>query len=714
MADFLLEVGLEEVPARMLAAAEQELGERLMALLKRERLLGAEQGEVRTYSTPRRLAVLARGLALKQPDAEELLTGPAWAIAFRDGAPAAAAHAFAKKAGVPVDQLVPLSTAKGEYASVTVSRPGRAAADLLQELLPKEIALLNWPKPMYWRAGKPERFVRPVQWMIALLDNVIVPVEFAGIRAGNASRGHRVLHGATPVPIAAPADYAETLRKVFVQTEVAARRHSIRKALDRVTRMVPGARWREDEALVETVTHLAEWPSVVLGGFDAGYLTLPEEVLVTVMRDHQKYFAVEDKSGKLMPHFLAVLNTVADAGGESTIRHGNERVLRARFNDAQFFWSFDQKIALADRVELLKSVTFQKDLGNYYDKTESTRRIAGVLAVLVSSRSVTVNARALDVAAQLAKLDLTTELVKEFTELQGVVGGLYARAQRAGGKDTDAVAQAIYWQYSPASLSDPIPPTVEGRLLGLADRIGTVVSMFRLGLAPSGSKDPFALRRAANSIVKILAVSGLPLALDELLGAALADDGVSDPGQGTAASVRGFLDERLSFYLREACSIPADVVNAVMAAGADDVPDAQRRCEALTAVRGSEDFAAIAAAWKRTKNILRQGEEKGMAPAAAVDPALLSDEAERQLWNAMEALAPKIEALRERRDYGTALEQIAGLRPDVDRFFDTVMVMTEDAATRANRLALLAAVVSELGRIADFSELTPAAQETAA
>ena len=697
MADFLLEIGLEEVPARMLAAAQGELGERVLALLTRERLV-KESAALRTYSTPRRLAVLIGSVAAKQPDAEEQLTGPAWSVAFKDGAPTPAAHAFARKAGVPVEQLFPLTTPKGEYTSAIVARPGRSAAHLLQELLPKEIAALAWPKPMYWRAGKPERFVRPVQWLVALLDDAIVPLEFAGVRAADFSRGHRVLHGPAPVVIANPARYTETLRGAFVEPDVEARRHTIRKALDRVTRAVPDARWREDESLVDTVTHLTEWPSVVVGNFDPGFLTLPEEVLVTVMRDHQKYFAVEDKAGMLLPHFLTVLNTAANPAGEATIRHGNERVLRARFSDARFFWTFDQRIPLAERVELLKSVTFQKDLGNYYEKSEQTRHIAARLAALVNARGIAVNEQALDRAALLAKTDLTTELVKEFTELQGIVGGLYARAQVQDRNDTAIVADAIYWQYSPASLSDPIPPTVEGQLLGLADRIGTITSMFTIGLAPSGSKDPFALRRAANAVIKILALSALPLSVSELTAAAVF--------AGPATNLNAFLQERLSFYFREADGAPADVVTAVLAAGADNIPDAQRRCEALTAVRRSDDFTAIAAAWKRTKNILRQSEEKSIAAAASVDQTLLHEEQESRLWQAVESLAPEIEAYRQRGDYTQALERIATLRPDVDRFFDTVMVMAEDPAVRANRLALLTTFSRELGKIADFSELT--------
>src|SRR5580658_67871 len=340
MADFLLEIGLEEIPARMIAAAEAELGKRVTDLLARERLLG-ESAKVTTYSTPRRLAVLAEGVLASQADTEEKLTGPSWKVAFKDDVPTPAAEAFAKKAGVAVADLEKVSNAKGEYVGATVTRLGRAAAELLAAELPKETLGIYWAKNMYWRAGKPERFVRPVRWVVALLDSAVVPLEIAGIAAGNASRGHRVLHGEAPVTIAAAGKYKETIRAAKVVADAAERRQIIRKDLDAATRKVAGARWREDAALVETVVHLTEWPTVILGEFEAEYLELPEEVLVTVMRDHQKYFAVEGADKKLAPHFLTVLNTEAGEEGAAIIRHGNERVLRARFKDARFFWDFD-------------------------------------------------------------------------------------------------------------------------------------------------------------------------------------------------------------------------------------------------------------------------------------------------------------------------------------------------------------------------------------
>jgi glycyl-tRNA synthetase beta chain len=688
MADFLLEIGLEEVPARMIASAEAELGRRVTDLLTRERLLDAG-AKITTYSTPRRLAVLVEGILAAQDDVEEQLTGPSWTVAFKDGAPTKAAEAFAKKAGVDVSALAKVTTPKGEYVGTTVTRKGVAAPQVLTAGVPKEVLSIYWAKNMYWRAGKPERFVRPVRWVVAILDSAIVPLEIAGITAGNVSRGHRVLHGAAPVIIGSAMEYAESLRAAKVIVDVAERRQVIRKALDRVTRTVSGARWREDEALVETVTHLTEWPSAIIGDFEQEYLTLPEEVLVTVMRDHQKYFAVEDADKKLAPHFLAVLNTEVDEEGQKIIRSGNARELRARFKDAQFFWDFDQKVPLAERVESLKSVTFQKELGSYHWKTAENLRITKNLLATINKAHIWPDEQDLFKAVELSKTDLTTELVKEFTELQGIVGGLYAWAQGFG----DSVALAIYHQYNPASTQDSIPPTIEGQLLGIADRIQTITAMFSIGMAPTGSKDPFALRRAANAIVKILAESDLPLTVSAALEAA---------GAGND-EVTAFVRERLQFYLKDVRGFAYDVVNAVLAAGADDVRDAIARAEALTAVRGSEDFAAVSAAFKRIKNILKQAEEKNIA-IGSVTGAKLAPEAQ-QLFDAAAFLTPRVAKLRQERAYEAALSEIATLRPVVDLFFDKVMVLDPDETVRGANLALIDGVLRSFSGIADFSEI---------
>src|ERR1700685_4021010 len=514
MPDFLLEIGCEEIPARMIATASHELRERVAALLRRERLSG---GEILHFDTPRRLAVMAFGIASAQADAVEQVNGPSLHVAYKDGQPTSAAHAFAKKAGLDVTKLEKVTTAKGEYLAAKVTKKGRSAAEILAEGLPRELSTIYWPKNMYWRKPN-ERFVRPVRWLVAMLDGETIPLEFDGIRAGTVSQGHRILSdGGVTIPRAGSA-YVESLRAVKVLGR-GEREQQIRKALDTATRTIAGARWREDAGLLDTVVNLTEFPSAILGGFDPQFLALPEEVLVTVMRDHQKYFAVEDASGNMAPYFLAVLNTDSDPKG--LIRHGNERLLRARFNDARFFWEADQKKSLLERLELLKHVTFQKDLGSYYDKTLRVQRLCSWLSEILKQNGTTVRPGVIHKAVCLAKTDLTTELVKEFTELQGIVGGLYARAQQLDPSLPEAtrlaIADAVYDHYKPESTEDEVPRSNEGAVLSIGDKADTIAGMFALGLVPSGSKDPFALRRQANAIVKVIAEKKLPLRLGELM-----------------------------------------------------------------------------------------------------------------------------------------------------------------------------------------------------
>ncbi len=491
------------------------------------------------------------------------------------------------------------------------------------------------------------------------------------------------------------------------------REHQIRKALDAATRTVTGARWREDAALLDTVVNLTEFPSAILGSFDPQFLDLPEEVLVTVMRDHQKYFAVEDAGGKLAPHFLAVLNTDGDPQG--LIRHGNERVLRARFNDARFFWETDQKKSLLERLDSLKHVTFQKDLGSYFDKTQRVQRLCSWLSEILKSNGVAVRPGVIHKAVCLSKADLTTELVKEFTELQGIVGGLYARAQQLDESLPEAtrfaIADAVYDHYKPESTDDDVPRSTEGAVLSIGDKADTIAGMFALGLVPSGSKDPFALRRQANAIVKVIAEKRFPLRLDELMcdaragyqgseaeGKFVGDDKFSE-------SVATFFRERLEFYLKDVRSYAYDVVKAVLAADSEDVVDAVQRAEAVKQVLHMPEFQAIGAACKRMRNILKQAEEKGIMAAPRFEDLPDSAPEEKSLAAYVDANGSKVEALRSKKEYGEALRLLSTAREPVDAFFDKVMVMVEDAKLRANRLALLRTLLKEVSTIADFSEI---------
>ncbi len=703
MPDFLLEIGCEEIPARMIQQANQELQKRVHELLKNNRLEPA--GEVTRAETPRRLSVIVSGIPATQPDTQEQLTGPATKVAYKDGEPTPAAHAFAKKAGVDVSKLEKVSTPKGEYLAATVLNKGRSAKEILAELLPKEISAIYWSKNMYWRPNKPERFVRPVRWIIALLDGDVVPLEFGGIQAGQMSRGHRIL-GPRNVSVASPTQYIEVLRNAHVMARSSEREHRIRKALDAATRTIAGARWREDAELLETVINLTEWPAAILGSFDKQFLSLPEEVLVTVMRDHQKYFAVEDAGGTLAPHFLAVLNTEGDPSG--LIRHGNERVLRARFNDARFFWDTDQKIPLTSRVEMLKAVTFQKDLGSRYSKTERVVRLVESLSAKLSKAGLKIDSAAAKQAAQLAQTDLTAELVKEFTELQGIIGGLYAKAQGL----PQTVADAIYDQYKPQSMEDSAPRTLEGAVLSIADKADSIAGMFALGLVPSGSKDPFALRRQANGIVKTVAEHKLPLDLTQLMSEARvaytgseAEKKFTLSGDAYQQAITGFFRERLEFYLREVQGLAYDVVNATLAVGANDVVDAIARAAAVAKVRPSADFESISTAFKRIKNILRQAEEAKKQVADPFEVKALQEAEEKSLAALVPDVAQKVKKLSSEKQYEPALVEISRLRPAVDAFFDKVMVMVDDEKLRANRLGLLRTLLREFSSIADFSEI---------
>jgi glycyl-tRNA synthetase beta chain len=655
--------------------------------------------------------VLVPGIPAAQPDLAEQLTGPALTVAYKDGQPTPAAHAFAKKAGVDVAKLERVTTPKGEYLSAKVTRKGRTAAEILAEFLPREISSIYWPKNMYWRQPN-ERFVRPVRWLVAMIDDQVVPLEFGGVRAGNQSRGHRILSaGEVQIPRAGSA-YLNALREAKVLGR-ADREHQIRKALDTATRTIPDARWREDAALLDAVLNLTEWPSAILGSFDPEFLELPEEVLVTVMRDHQKYFAVEDAKGKLLPHFLAVLNTDGDPKG--LIRHGNERVLRARFNDARFFWQTDQKHTLRERVSWLKNVTFQKDLGSYYEKTLRVQRLCSWITEDLKQAGVQVRPGVVHKAVCLAKTDLTTELVKEFTELQGIVGGLYARVQdldKGVPRATqDLIAQTIYDQYKPESAEDSVPRTVEGAVLSICDKADSIAGMFSLGLQPTGSKDPFALRRQANGIVKTIAEHKLPLGISRLF------DLAREAYQGSPAeqkfkrdfdyenAIAVFFRERLEFYLRDQLGFPYDVVNAVLAADADNVVDAVARAEAVWKVLQMPEFQAIAAACKRMRNILRQATEKGLKPAKVFEYLPEAAHEEKDLAAYIETNGTRIEKLRQERDYHEALLMLSTVRERTDAFFDKVMVMVDDEKLRANRLALLQTLLSEFSTIADFSEI---------
>jgi len=673
--DFLLEIGVEEIPDWMIAGALSDLERLFLETLEKFQL--RRDVEVETQATPRRLVLAARRIPSRQPNAKELVTGPPVSAA-RDaqGNPTAAALGFARKMGVPVESLKVMATPKGPYLGYTRQLKGRPTRDLLAETLPGVILGISWPKTMTWAGKSGPRFIRPIRWLIALYGGRILPIEIAGVRASNTTAGHRRL-GAARIRASSLETLRDRLRENSVLLDARERRERIEQGIREL--LPAGLRLRPNPALLETLVQITELPTPILGAFDREFLALPEQVLTTVMQHHQKYFSVEDAEGKLAPHFVAVMNIADDEGG--LVRHGHERVLRARFTDARFFWETDQKRPLAGRLEDLQRVTFQAQLGSYHDKTRRSIELVGKLG----------GGEAALRAAELAKCDLTTELVKELTELQGMVGGLYARAQG----EPEEVAQAIYDQYLPGAIEDPLPRSRAGQILALADRLDTLGGFFRLGLIPSGSRDPFALRRAAQGVVKILVEGGHHYRLAELLGWAAPGDKL--------AELRDFLIDRARYYFRDLRGFRYDEVNAVLAAGADDLTDAADRLEAIAGVRTSENFEPLAVSFKRIQNILRQAGWDG--GAGSPDPALLEPGPEQDLHAEFERLRPAVESLKNARDYRGALASMASLRPGVDLFFDKVLVMAPDARVRQNRLCFLTQLLREFSTIVDFAEI---------
>ncbi|MGB2900937.1 MAG: glycine--tRNA ligase subunit beta [Candidatus Acidiferrum sp.] len=698
--ELLFEVGCEEIPAGMLPKAEEELRTNIEKLLSAESQ--SEGVTVETFSAPRRLTAWVRGLLAKQPDVETEVTGPPKSVAYDSvGAPTRAALSFAEKQGVHVSDLYLVQTPKGEYLAAKQVKLGRTAAQILTAVLPRAVHDLTWPRSMTWTGLEGARFIRPIRWVVAVLEGKPLKLSVGGIPAGDTTRGHRFL-GSSAIRVKSFGGYEKQLHSNGVIVRPAKRQEKIDRELAAHAKR-SGLDIHEDAALRKLVVYLNEFPTVIQGDFDPSFLNLPDEILVTVMRDHQKYFAVEKKNGDLAPHFLAVINVAGDARG--IIRAGHERVLRARFADAQFFWTSDQKCRLADYLPKLERITYESRLGSYRDKVERVRSISRWLTEQwFNLGMLQAHVAEADRAAELAKCDLSTEMVREFTELQGIVGGLYARAQ---GEPVE-VADAVYDHYRPVGLDDPIPRNLTGCAVALADKLDSVVGCFAVGVIPTGSSDPYALRRAALGIVKIILDKKLPLSISLSIGAAAKALVTLKPKRGVTpaqeAQILEFILDRAKYVFREREGFGYDEVSAVFRAGADDLVDAQKRLVALKAIRKSKNFEPLAVSFKRIRKIL----EKANVPAKDghhVNSELFESPAERDLYSAVRDAATKVQALKRAGKYQEALEVIAGLRKAVDQFFDGVMVMAENEAVRNNRLALLAELLREFTTVADFSEI---------
>lgn len=684
--DVLFELGTEELPPKSLLTLSRALQAHVESGLNKA---GLTYAGIQSYATPRRLALLIEGLEVAQPDQAIERRGPAANAAFQpDGSPSKALAGFLRSCNASVTDLVTLETDKGAWVAVRQTVKGVRTADLLPDLLRQALAALPIAKRMRWGDGLAE-FVRPVHWAVLLLGDEVIETEILGIPTGRVTRGHR-FHGAGSITLNTPAEYQDKLLKEgHVLADFETRRHKVRE-LAETAAVKAGGHAVINTDLLDEVTALVEWPVPVLGNIEARYLDLPAEVLITTIQNNQKYFPVKDAQGRLLPHFITFSNL--DSTRPDTVREGNERVVRPRLADAEFFWNLDRKRTLESRVEDLGQVTFQKTLGSLLDKTERVRALTRVIAEALGQESA-----GADRAALLAKADLLTAMVGEFPELQGTMGRYYALAEG----EPAAVAAAIEEQYLPKVSGGPLPETDTGLILALAEKLDTLTGIFSAGLIPSGDKDPYALRRAALGAIRICIEAELDLDVPALLDAALGQFHHAFDAAKTREQVHHFMLERLRGYCVERGYRP-DEFEAVLAVWPGSLVDFERRLRAVREFRRLPEAESLAAANKRIRNILRKA---GEAIVANVDDAALVEAAEQALLEAARQAREGILPYLQERDYTAALRRLAQLRETVDGFFDGVMVMVEDDDLRRNRLGLLAIIEGLFLDIADVSKL---------
>ncbi len=688
--DLLIEIGTEELPPKALKRLSEAFGAGVTDGLKNADLA---HGEVSLYASPRRLAVLVRGLAEAQADKTIERRGPALAAAFDDeGCPTKAAEGFARSCGVAsVDDLDRIETDKGAWLVYRAEQPGQASVELIPDIVRAALDKLPIPRRMRWGALAAE-FVRPVHWVVLLFGDEVIETEILAVLSGRETRGHRFHHPGA-LYIAEPAAYAPLLEtEGFVVADFTARREAVRaQVLEAGARL--GGEAVIDEALLDEVTSMVEWPVAIAGDFEERFLDVPAEALISTMKANQKYFHVIDADGKLMPHFVTVANI--NSRQPERVREGNERVIRPRLSDAEFFWTQDRKRRLDSHIGELKNIVFQQKLGTLYDKAERVANLAGFVA-----DSLGANREWAERAAWLAKCDLMTEMVYEFPELQGIMGRYYALHDG----EPEEVALAQDEQYMPRHAGDELPATPTGQALAIADKLDTIAGMFGIQQPPTGSKDPFALRRAALGLLRIIIERQLPLDLGAAIQAAV--DGLDDriTAEGVSEKVFDFMMDRLRAYYAD-IGVTPDVFDAVHARRPTQPLDFDRRVRAVNHFRSLPQADSLTAANKRIANILQQAQEKGIAVPGAVDNAKLAEDAEKTLAERLIELEQEVIPLFDARDYEPALARLADLREAVDRFFDDVMVMVDDEALRANRLALLAKLRNLFLRVADLSRL---------
>jgi len=685
-AELLLEIGTEEIPSGYLESGLKELRRRAESYLRDNRI--EIEGGLYTHGTPRRLVLIGKAIADRQEDTIQELTGPPKKTAFdEEGNPTKAAFGFAKKQGVSVDELQLLETPKGEYLHFKRKMPGRPTIELLSEILPELIANIPWPKSMRWGTGG-FSFVRPIHWVLALFNGEVISFEVAGVRSGNKSRGHRFM-APQIMEIDDLQDYLRKMNEGSVVIDQREREGEVERAIITASKTVSGTPMRDPE-LLSTVANMVEYPSAICGGFDKAFLNLPDPVLITAMKEHQRYFPIRDREDRLMPNFVAVNNTIAR--DESIVRKGHERVLRARLADADFFLKEDRKRPLENRLEDLKTVIYQTELGTSFAKVQRFTKLAEYLAKQIAPEKID----DVRLAARLCKCDLVTDMVGEFPSLQGTMGEIYARLD---GHPED-VCLAISDHYLPSQAESELPGSLIGSIVGMADRMDTIVGCFAIGLEPTGTADPYALRRHALGIIRIIRAKKIGISLKDFVSKSgfILNQAVTFDREKVVDRVLDFIKDRFKNLLLSE-GIPQGFVEAVITIDFSFLNQIEERIVALRRFREiSKDFGRLTISFKRIMNIVR-----GFEGTDKVNPDLFEHTSEENLWKTFQSVKDNVQKEIDRGTHFDALNSIAELTGPIDEFFSDVMVMAEDVRIRENRLGMLKGLNQLFLQIADFS-----------
>jgi len=683
--ELLLEIGTEEIPSVYLNPAISKIGDLAKKILTDNRI---SHGQIKVFGSPRRLILFVENLSDRQESVVSKVIGPPKRVSFNEkGLPTQAAVGFAKNQGIRVEDLNVEKTEKGEYLSAVKEDKGETTKKILPDILPKLIFSIPFPKHMRWGDGN-VKFVRPVHWILCLYNGDVVKFEFDSVKSGNKSFGHRFLSPKI-FTVKDFASYKKKTKENYIIFNQEDRRETILKEANKLAKKAGGSLY-EDANLLEAVTHLVEYPCPILGEFGKEYLELPKEVLISVMKKHQRYFSIVNSNGSLLPNFIAISNNKVK--NPAVMKAGYERVLKARFSDARFFYEEDKKKPLKEYIEKLKSVVFQEKLGTYYEKVERIVKLACYLADKIAPDSKEISER----GAFLCKADLVTQMVYEFPDLQGIMGREYARLSG----EKQEVADAIYEHYLPRFAGDKLPDSRAGDIVSIADKIDTIIGCFGVGLIPTGSEDPYALRRQTLAIANIILGKSYQISVSDLIDRAMDIAGQKiERGRGEVKNeVIDFFKSRLKNQL-VSDGFSYDVVDAVFSARFNDILDAVNKVKALSELKTLEYFSPLAIAFKRAANIIK--ENKYGSP----DPALLKEDAEKELYDSFNSIKSDVEKLVEEKMYLDAMKKIAEIRGSVDKFFDKVMVMVEDKSLRENRLNLLSNISKLYGELADFTKI---------